>query len=84
MAIRSATAPADGLRPKPLFTVTIGIEPFNHLCETAAGTIIAPGLLMPLLTDAEFERIVYDPPNRNIAASRRRSFTGAVRHHRGP
>jgi len=75
MAIRSATAPADGLRPRPLFTVTIGIEPFNHLCETAAGTIIAPGLLMPLLTDAEFERIIYDPPNRNIAASRRRSFT---------
>ena len=75
MAIRSATAPADGLRPRPLFTVTIGIEPFNHLCETAAATIIAPGLLMPLLTDAEFERIIYDPPNRNIAASRRRSFT---------
>lgn len=79
MAMRSATAPADGLRPRPLFTVTIGIEPFNHLCETAAGTIIAPGLLMPLLTDAEFERIVYDPPNRNIAASRRRTFTGAIR-----
>ena len=46
MAMRSATAPADGLRPKPLFTVTIGIEPRNHLCETAAGTILAPGLLM--------------------------------------
>ena len=79
MAIRSATAPADGLRPKPLFTVTIGIEPFNHLCETAAGTIIAPGLLMPLLSEAEFERIIYDPPNRNIQASRRRSFTSAIR-----
>jgi len=59
--------------------VTIGIEPFNHLCETAAGTIIAPGLLMPLLSEAEFERIIYDPPNRNIQASRRRSFTGAIR-----
>ena len=79
MAIRSATAPADGLRPKPLFTVTIGIDPFNHLCETAAGTVLAPGLLMPLLSDAEFERIVYDPANRNIQASRRRSFTGAIR-----
>ncbi len=79
MAIRSATAPADGLRPRPLFTVTIGIDPFNHLCETAAGTVIAPGLLMPLLSDADIERIVYDPPNRRIEASHRRTFTGAIR-----
>ena len=62
MATRSATAPAGGLRPRPLFTVTIGIDPFNHLCETAAGTVIAPGLLIPLLSDADIERIVYDPP----------------------
>ena len=34
---------------------------------------------MPLLSDAEFERVVYDPPNRNIQASRRRYFTGAIR-----
>ena len=79
MAMRSATAPADGLRPRPLFTVTIGIEPFNRLCQTAAGTVLAPGLLMPLLGDADIERIVYDPPNRRIEASWRRRFTGAVR-----
>jgi hypothetical protein len=79
MATRSATAPADGLRPRPLFTVTIGIDPFNHLCQTAAGTVIAPGLLIPLLSDADIERIVYDPPNRNISASRRQRFTGALR-----
>ena len=79
MAMRSATAPADGLRPRPLLTVTIGIDPFNHLCQTAAGTVIAPGLLMPLLGDADIERIVYDPPNRNISASRRSRFSGAVR-----
>ena len=79
MAMRSATAPADGLRPRPLFTVTIGIDPFNHLCETAAGTVIAPGLLIPLLSDADIERIVYDPPNRKIEASHRRTFIGAIR-----
>ena len=79
MAMRSATAPADGLRPWPLLTVTIGIDPFNHLCQTAAGTVIAPGLLMPLLGDADIERIVYDPPNRNISASRRSRFSRAVR-----
>ena len=48
MAMRSATAPADGLRPRPLLTITIGIDPFNHLCQTAAGTVIAPGLLAPV------------------------------------
>ena len=79
MAMRSATAPADGLRPRPLLTVTIGIDPFNHLCQTAAGTVIAPGLLLPLLGDADIERIVYDPPTRRIEASWRRRFTGALR-----
>jgi hypothetical protein len=60
-------------------TVTIGIEPFNHLCQTAAGTVIAPGLLIPYQSDAEIERIVYDPPNRRFEASWRRRFTGALR-----
>jgi hypothetical protein len=80
MARRSAIAPVDGLRPRPLFTVTIGIDPFTHLCQTAAGTVVAPGLLMPYLADTDIERIVYDPPNRRIEASRRRRFTGALRH----
>jgi hypothetical protein len=79
MAMRSATAPVDGLRPRPLLTVTIGIDPFNHLCQTAAGTVIAPGLVIPYLSDAEIERIVYDPPNRRFEASWRRRFTGALR-----
>jgi hypothetical protein len=78
IAMRSATAPADGLRPRPLLTVTIGIEPFTHLCQTAAGTVIAPGLVLPYLTDADIERIVYDPPNRRFEASHRRRFTGAT------
>ena len=79
MAMRSATAPADGLRPRPLLSVTIGIDPFNHLCQTAAGTVIAPGLLIPYLSDADIERIVYDPPARRFEASYKRRFTGAMR-----
>jgi hypothetical protein len=79
MAVRSATAPTDGLRPRPLLTITIGIDPFNHLCQTATGTVIAPGLLIPHLTDADIERIVYDPPKRRLEASYRRSFVGAIR-----
>ena len=77
--MRSATAPVDGLRPRPLLSVTIGIDPFNHLCQTAAGTVIAPGLLVPYLSDADIERIVYDPPARRFEASRKRSFSGAMR-----
>ncbi len=77
--MRSATAPADGLRPRPLLTITIGIEPFGRLCQLASGTVIAPGLVLPHLAEADIERIVYDPPNRRIEASHRRSFTGAVR-----
>ena len=76
---RAATAPADGLRPRPLFTVLIGDEALRRTCETAHGTVIAPGTLMPLLSDAEFERVVYDPPNRRIEISHRRRFTGALR-----
>jgi hypothetical protein len=48
MAMRSATAPADGLRPRPLLSVTIGVDPFNHLCQTAAGTVIAPRTVDPV------------------------------------
>jgi hypothetical protein len=79
MAMRAATAPADGLRPRPLLTVTVGIEPFGRLCQLAAGTVIAPGLVMPSLSEADIERIVYDPPNRRLEASYRRNFVGAVR-----
>ena len=79
MAQRAAAAPPDGLRPRPLFTVLIGDEALRRTCETAHGTVIAPGALMPLLSEAEFERIVYDPPNRRIEVSHRRRFTGALR-----
>ena len=85
MAMRSATAPADGLRPRPLLSVTIGIDPFNHLCQTAAGTVIAPGLLIPYLSDADIERIVYDPPARRFEASPQTQLQRSdATHHRDP
>ena len=79
MATRSATMPAGGQRPKPLFTITTGIGHFAWLCHTAAGTIIEPELLMPYLSQAEIERMVYDPPNRKLEASYRTTFTGVLR-----
>ena len=79
MAMRSATAPADGLRPRPLLTVLLGDEAFSRLCELGNGTVIAPGQLVPYLSEADIERIVYDPPNRKVEASHRRSFVGGLR-----
>jgi hypothetical protein len=79
MATRSAAMPANAQRPRPLFTMTMGVGHFAWLCHTAAGTIIEPELLMPYLSQAEIERIVYDPPNRKIEASHRTMFTGVLR-----
>ena len=79
MAHRSRTSAPGGLRPRPLITVLVGETSFAHLCELAAGTVIAPGQVVPLLTDADIERVVFDGPDRVIAVSRRRRFTGALR-----
>ena len=69
--------------PKPLFTVTTGIGHFVWLCHTAAGTIIEPELAMPYLSQAEIERMVYDPPNRKLEASLPHDVhRGAAQDHR--
>lgn len=79
MATRSAASPADGQRPKPLFTVTMGIGHFAWMCQTGAGTIIEPELLLPYLSQAEIERMIFDPPNRKLEASSKTMFTGVMR-----
>jgi hypothetical protein len=79
MATRSATAPADGQRPRPLITVTMGAGHFEWMCQTAAGVVIEPELMLPYLSEAEIERIIHDPANRKLEASQRASFTGAIR-----
>ena len=46
MAARSATAPADGIRPVPLFSVFVGYETVHgRICELENGTVIAPSAL---------------------------------------
>ncbi|MGI8686104.1 MAG: DUF222 domain-containing protein, partial [Acidimicrobiales bacterium] len=53
MAIRSGTAPADGRRPEPLFTVLVGYETFaGPVCEMANGTVVTPGTLAQWLHQA--------------------------------
>ncbi|HEY6427953.1 MAG TPA: DUF222 domain-containing protein, partial [Acidimicrobiales bacterium] len=43
MATRSRTAPADGIRPAPLFSVFVGYETIHgRICELENGTVLAP------------------------------------------
>ncbi len=81
MATRARTAPADGCRPRPLITALVDYPTFTgRVCELANGTIITPGTLARLLTDADIERIVFNGPSRVIDVGRRtRFFTGALR-----
>ncbi len=79
MAARSRTAHEGGLQPRPLITVLVGEATLEHLCQLACGTVIAPGLIVPLLSTADIERVVFDGPDRVIGVSRKRRFTGALR-----
>ena len=78
MARRSAAA-AGGRKPKPLFTVVFGHRSFEHLCELGNGQVIAPGLVLPWLGDADLETILFDGPSTVISVSKKRTFTGALR-----
>jgi hypothetical protein len=78
MATRSATTQG-GRRPRPLISVLVGETTFAHTCELAAGTVLTPGEIVPLLGDADIERIIFEAPDRIISASQRRTFTGALR-----
>lgn len=80
MARRSATAPAGGRAPRPLFQVVLGADSMSGLLELASGTVIPPSALVPYVGEADLERYLFDgTPDRVISVSRRRSFTGALR-----
>jgi hypothetical protein len=79
MATRSATAPAGGRRPRPLFTVLVGDETLSQLCELANGTVITPGQLVQWMGEANLETVLFDGPSTVISVSHRRRFTGALR-----
>lgn len=79
MAERSAVAPADGKRPRPLFTVLLGDASFTHLCELANGTVVTPAQLAPWMTTADLETILFDGPSVVVSVSHKRTFAGALR-----
>ncbi len=81
MATRARTAPADGRRPAPLFTVVVGLETLKGpVLELFNRTALTPGTAARHLTHADVERIVFDPPSRVLdVGERRRFFRGALR-----
>jgi cation transport regulator ChaC len=79
LAKRSASMPAGNKPPVPLLNVLVGYETFANICELASGTVITPGLVVPLLQDADIERVVFDSPSRVIDVGNKRRFGGALR-----
>jgi hypothetical protein len=80
MAARSKTAPADGRRPAPLFTVLVGWETLHgRILELAGGSVLSPGALLPWLDQAYLERAVFQPGGRVEVGTTTRLFTGATR-----
>ncbi len=80
MATRSKTAPADGRRPTPLFSVLVDFETLSgRICELARSTVVSPGQLVPWLDEATIERAVFKPGRRVEVSATSRLFTGATR-----
>jgi len=80
MATRSRTAPAEGQRPAPLFSVFVGYETLHgRICELENGTVIAPGSLIPFMEAAYFERALFTLGTRVDVSVRARLFTGGTR-----
>jgi HNH endonuclease len=80
MATRSRTAPADGIRPAPLFSVFVGYESLHgRMCELENGTVLSPTTLLPWMDSAYFERAIFAPGNRVEVSVRSRLFSGGTR-----
>ena len=80
MATRSARAPAEGIRPAPLFSVFVGYETLHgRICELENGTVLAPSALTPWLDSAYFERAIFSLGNRVDVSVRARLFSGGTR-----
>jgi hypothetical protein len=80
MATRSRTAPAEGIRPAPLFSVLVGYETLRgRICELENGTVLHPSALEPWMDSAYFERATFTLPNRIDVSVRSRFFTGGTR-----
>jgi Domain of unknown function (DUF222) len=66
-------------RPRPLVTVVLGDATYRWLCELSDGMVIAPGELVPYLSDLDINTMLFDGPFHAIAGSTTRTFTGLLR-----
>ena len=63
-----------------LIHALVGEESLNRICELSNGQVLTPGQLIPVLTKADLERVVFDGPSKVIDVGvRQRLFTGATR-----
>jgi hypothetical protein len=79
---RRATAVPDGARlPRPLVTVLVDAPTLTgRVCELSTGRVVTPGEVLPLLCDADVERVVFDGGSRVLdVGERQRLFGGATR-----
>jgi Domain of unknown function (DUF222) len=79
MARRAMAAPADAKQPRPLISVVCGDWSFRRLCELSDGTIVGPNDLVPHISVADVEAVLFDGPLHGIGVSHKRTFTGALR-----
>lgn len=78
MAKRSQGFKPGDRKPEPLISVMVGEDTFSKVCELASGNVLSPSQLVPLLTQADIERIVFDGPSRVMDVGHTRSFRGAL------
>jgi hypothetical protein len=73
--------PPGSVKPRPLFSALVGLSDLvGPIRESFNGTVFTPGQLARHLSEADVERIVFEPPNRVIEVSRTaRFFTGGIR-----
>ncbi len=80
MAVRSKGAKATDRRPAPLFSVFVGYETLKgRISQIEGGPVVSPGALVPWLSEADFERIIFGPGGRIECSKKARFFTGATR-----
>ena len=80
MARRSAAKDPAAKDARPLLTVLLGEKALDRICGFSNGTVLTPGEVLPLLCDADVERVVFDGPSRVLDVGvRQRLFVGATR-----
>jgi hypothetical protein len=77
MASRSLSS--TGTAPRPLFEIIVGDLTARRVCELASGTVVHPDDLVPYIDTAVMQAFLFDTDSTIISASRKRTFTGALR-----